>query len=426
MTATAGAGAGPIRQTLRGPFGRYVAGNAVSLTGTWMQRTAVGWLAWSLTESPAMVGAIAFLDLFPSLLVAPLAGALADRHDRRRLMLATQAALVVLAGVLALLAAVGRLDYPTLAVLIIVHGLFVGLNQPARLAFIPSLVPDGLLPTAVALNSTVFNASRFVGPTLAGGLLAVSGPAPVFLANALSYLAFVAALLSLPATGTTPGPARDRRSSLGAEVVEGARVVLAPGPLRDLFLLLAASALLVRPLGELLPAFAGGVLDRGPEALGLLSASMGLGAGLAGLSLARRPGRDLRRDFLAGSLASAVAVVLLASSPALPAALVAAALAGAGLATAGVSAQTLAHRAAPDRLRGRVMGLYGVVLRSFPAVGGLGLGLLAERVGLRAALAGGAAVFAAAWLAAVLATRHRAADPAAAEGSAVDIGGGGP
>jgi MFS family permease len=405
---------GAIRQTLAGPFGRYVAGNAVSLTGTWMQRTAVGWLAWELTRSPAWVGTIAFLDLAPSLLVAPLAGALADRHDRRRLMAVAQCALAALAGVLAVLAAAGALSVAVLAASVAVHGLLVGLNQPARLAFIPSLVPDALLPTAVALNSTVFNASRFVGPALAGLLLAAFGPAPVFLANALSYLAFLLALRGLP--GGAAEPARAATGGLGAEVAEGVRLVLAAGPLRNLFLPLAAAAVLVRPMGELLPAFAGGVLGRGPETLGLLSAAVGLGAGLAGFALARRPGRDLERAFRRGTLGSAAAVVLLALSPTLALALPAAALAGVALATAGVSAQTLAQRAAPDRLRGRVMSLYGVVLRSVPAAGGLALGLLAEVVGLRAALAAGAVALAAAWP--FLATRSHRAAPAVDSGPA--------
>ena len=406
-------GGGAIRQTLAGPFGRYVAGNAVSLTGTWMQRTAVGWLAWELTRSPAWVGTIAFLDLAPSLLVAPLAGALADRHDRRRLMAVAQCALAALAGLLAVLAAAEVLSVAVLAAAVAAHGLLVGLNQPARLAFIPSLVPDALLPTAVALNSTVFNASRFVGPALAGLLLAAFGPAPVFLANALSYIAFLVALRGLPSGDVKPAAAA---GGLGAEVAEGVRLVLAAGPLRDLFLPLAASAVLVRPMGELLPAFAGGVLGRGPETLGLLSAAVGLGAGLAGFRLASRPGRDQERAFRRGTLGSAAALVLLALSPTLALALPAAALTGVALATAGVSAQTLAQRAAPERLRGRVMSLYGVVLRSVPAAGGLALGLLAEVVGLRAALVAGAVTFAAAWP--FLATRSHPAAPAVDSGPA--------
>lgn len=405
-------GNGAIRQALAGPFGRYVAGNAVSLTGTWMQRTAVGWLAWELTSSPAWVGTIAFLDLAPSLLVAPLAGALADRHDRRRLMAAAQCALAALAGVLAVMAAAGVLDITVLAASVVVHGLLVGLNQPARLAFIPSLVPDHLLPTAVALNSTVFNASRFVGPALAGLLLAAAGPAPVFLANSLSYLAFLAALRGLPSAAERE---RTAGGGLGAEMAEGVRLVLEAGPLRSLFLPLAASAILVRPMGELLPAFAGGVLARGPEALGWLSGAVGLGAGLAGFALAHRPERSLERSFNWGTVIAAAAVLLLALSPTLPFALPAAALAGVGLAAAGVSAQTLAQRAAPDRLRGRVMSLYGLLLRSVPAAGGLALGLLAEAVGLRAALAGGAVALVALWP--LLATPHRAA-PAVDSGPA--------
>jgi MFS family permease len=332
-------------------------------------------------------------------------------------MAGAQWAMAAVAGLLAVLAAVGMISLAVLAVAVVAQGLLVGLNQPARLAFVPSLVPDALLPTALALNSTAFNASRFVGPALAGLLLAAFGPAPVFLVNALSYIAFLATLRGLPGGSGNAGPAAARTAGgLGAEMVEGARVVLAAGPLRDLFLILAASAVLVRPMGELLPAFAGGVLSRGPETLGLLSAAVGLGAGLAGFALAHRPDRDQDLAFRRGTLGAAAAVVLLALSPSFALALPAAALAGVALATAGVSAQTLAQRAAPDRLRGRVMSLYGVVLRSVPAAGGLAIGLLAEVVGLRWALAAGAIAFAAAWP--FLATRSHRAAPAVDSGPA--------
>jgi MFS family permease len=163
------AGLGNISRTLaHRDFGIYVAGNSVSLIGTWMQRIGVGWLAWELSHSGAVLGLVAFADLFPGVLIGPFGGALADRADRLRVIKVAQTLIMLQALALFVLTASGGINVPLLVALVLFQGAVIGFNQPARLALIPSLVPRPDLATAVAINSIVFNTARFIGPALAG------------------------------------------------------------------------------------------------------------------------------------------------------------------------------------------------------------------------------------------------------------------
>jgi len=202
-----------IPQTLGQPnYGIYVAGNSLSLIGSWMQRVAVGWLAWELSRSGAVLGLVAFADLASTLMVGPFGGVLADRFDRRRLLMIGQSANMVLSFILAALTASGLMTVPLLVLIIGINGAVIGINQPARLSLISSLVARDHLPTAVAINSLVFNLARFIGPAIAGLVILYFSTALVFLLNALSFISFLFALsrLDLPETdhrsaeGNTP------------------------------------------------------------------------------------------------------------------------------------------------------------------------------------------------------------------------------
>ncbi|MGI9498766.1 MAG: MFS transporter, partial [Geminicoccaceae bacterium] len=190
-----------IPQTLGQPnYGIYVAGNSLSLIGSWMQRVAVGWLAWELSHSGAVLGLVAFADLAPTLMIGPFGGALADRFDRRRLLTIGQSINMVLSFVLAALTATGLMTVSLLVLIIGINGAVIGINQPARLALISGLVPREHLPTAVAINSLVFNLARFIGPAIAGLVILYFSTALVFFLNALSFISFLVALrrLDLP------------------------------------------------------------------------------------------------------------------------------------------------------------------------------------------------------------------------------------
>ena len=182
----------PLRNTT---YGIYIAGNAVSPIGTWMQRISVSWFTWELTHSGLWLGIMAFADFFPGLVVGPLAGAIADRTDQLTVVRTSQFVSLAQATVLFGLAAADQLNIGSLVALTGFQGAVVSFNQPARLALVPSLVGEGDLGAAVAINSVIFNLARFVGPMLAGLVIVWHGVAASFAANAISYVAFLAALL---------------------------------------------------------------------------------------------------------------------------------------------------------------------------------------------------------------------------------------
>ncbi len=382
---------GAIGATLREPaFRAYMSANAISVIGTWMQRTAVGWYAWELTASPFWLGMVAFADLFPAVLVGPFAGVLADRHDRRRIMVWTQSALALATLVTALLIHWGAIGILGLVLMVGLMGALIGINQPARLAVVPALVDRAHLPTAIALNSVVFNGARFVGPALAGLVIVVSGVPAALLVNALSYVPLVFVLPRLVLTeSVTPG----RWQGAAAALKDGFLYIAKNPLLGPLFAFFIALSLSVRPLGDLLPGFAEGVFGAGVEGLATLSAFMGLGAVLGGLWVARQGGAFDVKATLRLQLWVAATAAGFALSPSFWLAVVLVAGFGFVLVACGVGLHTAIQMAVEPALRGRVMSFFGLVFRSVPALGALATGALAEAVGLRTAMLAAAVTF---------------------------------
>lgn len=384
-------GLGPIRAALREPaFRAYMSVNAVSVVGTWMQRTAVGWYAWELTASPFWLGMVAFADLFPAVLVGPLGGVLADRFDRRRIMVWTQAALALVTLALALLIMAGLIGILGLVGMVGVMGAIIGINQPARLALVPSLVSREHLPTAIALNSVVFNGARFVGPAFAGFAIVLSGVPAALLVNALSYVPIIIVLPGLVLTeAVKPG----KWQGAGRALEDGFLYIAKSPILAPIFTFFIALSLSVRPLGDLLPGFAEGVFGAGVEGLATLSAAMGLGAVLGGLWIAWRAASLHLEAALRLQIAVAVTAAAFALSPTIWFAVPAIAAFGFVLVACGVALHTAIQMGVEPALRGRVMSFFGLVFRSVPALGALALGALAEAVGLRAAMLAAALIF---------------------------------
>ncbi len=202
-------------------YGIYVAGNAVSLVGTWMQRISVSWLTWELTHSGLWLGIVAFADFFPGLVVGPLAGAIADRADQLTVVRTSQLVSLVQATVLAALAATHHLEIWSLVALTGFQGAVVAFNQPARLALVPSLVGGGDVASAVAINSVIFNLARFIGPMLSGLVIVWFGVAAAFAANAVSYVAFVLALMWVRIEDAVPEA--PKRRTFSSDFKEGIR-----------------------------------------------------------------------------------------------------------------------------------------------------------------------------------------------------------
>ena len=394
-----GSGFGGILGVLRHRnFRVYISGNAVSLIGTWMQRTAVGWLTWDLTESGLWLGLIACADLLPAVAIGPLGGVLADRFDRLRIMMAAQTVALLQAATLFALTAGGVIGVELLALLVLVHGIAMGFNQPSRLALMPSLVPATALSTGIAINSVAFNLARFIGPALAGLLIVTVGVAGAFAANAISFLIFLAALTRLRLGSATRGVSGSGGASVLAELRDGIGYTLGHPGIRPMLLLLATVSLGVRPFIDLMPGFAAEVFGGGADTLALLSSTVGLGAVTSGLWIARRGPRGLTRLVLINTLVASLAILGFVATDFLWFGLICVGLAGMALVASAVSMQTLMQLAVDGARRGRVLSLYGIIFIGGPAAGALIMGALSEVLGLRLPLAGGTFLALLVWL----------------------------
>jgi MFS family permease len=384
-------------------FRVYVGGNSISLIGWWLQKVAVGWVAWTLTHSGAWLGFISLADFLPVLVLSPFAGVLADRRDRVRILRLTQLCGCAQASLLAVLVYSGAIGIHLLFGLVLALGVASSLAQPARLALIPTLVNRESLASALAINSVVFNMARFIGPAIAGFLIADVGIAAAFVANAVGYIWFQIALYRL--RDLPPLPPAPRQNALRASAEALLYASRHPG-IGPLLLLFAVTTIATRGFVELFPGFADSVFARGPQGLSMLTSTVGLGAILGGAWMVMRPGiAGLAGIVLGATLLMSAAVLAFAATDhfflALPCVLVA----GAAMTITGTGAQTLIQAAVDSRMRGRVMALYGVIFRAGPALGAVLVGSASAHFGLRAPLAAGAALSCMFWL--VTRLRHR-------------------
>lgn len=362
-------------------FGIYSAGSAVSLIGMWMQRIAIGWLTWELTRSGLWLGIVAFADFFPVLLIGPIAGAAADRWDRLRVVRTSQTISLVQASVLFGLTASGHMTIGLLVALSAFQGIVVAFNQPARLALVPSLVPQADLAAAVAINSIVFNLARFIGPMFAGLAIVWSGVAAAFAANALSYVVFLVALARIR---VAPAASSAKQRSFTADLLEGIRYTATHPGIAALLVLQIALGIGGRPLNELLPGFAADVFQSGAGGLSILASAIGGGAILGGLWLGHRAhSSGLTWVTLGSSFTGAFAAIIAIATDRMWIAVPAVVVFGFCMSTAGIAIQTLIQLASDQRMRGRVMGLYGLIFRGAPAIGALAAGLASAHFGLR-------------------------------------------
>lgn len=405
-------------------FARYSAANGLSLVGLWVQRLTVGWLAWELSHSGFWLGAVVFAEFFPVILVGPVGGVLADRLNRVRVSLVCQALAAVQSLALCLLTAAGLITVELLVLLTLVVGLLAGINQPARLAMIPALVPRADLGSAVAINASIFNLARFIGPALAGVIIAWLGPAPAFGFNALSYLWFIGVLYGLRRLPQEEGAGRGRMAS---QIAEGIVYALRHPLIGPLMLVTLTSSVFARPLTELLPGLTDTLFGRGPEGLAILVSTTGLGALAGSLWLAGRDGFEgLVRVLLTALLVAAGACAAAVATPYFPLAMAALTVFGFTMVVIGAGAQTLVQASVAPGMRGRVLGLNGMILRGGPSLGALVMGWTGDFVGLRAPLLVGATVCALVFLVmlrrapalgAALEPGPEQAEPAASAGS---------
>ena len=400
------AGAGGWIAAHSGAFGRafsnpnyrlYQTGNFLSLIGTWVNRIAVGWLAWDLTHSGAWLGAVAAAELAPSILIGPIGGVVADRVDRLTVVRLTQGCMCAVAIAMAAGAFLGLMTPLLLFALNLLGGFFVSFGQPARLSMVRALVRPADLPAAVATNSVLWNAARFIGPAVAGALIASLGVAWAFSFNALSFVVFLVFLRRLRLAPT----ARAARKSSGvfADLAEGFAYAARHPGVGPLLMLLIVNAVSVRPYVELLPGFADVVFGRGVDGLAMLTGAVGVGAIITGVLVGDRDGLvGLTRLAVDSVLALALSAMLFAATGNFWIGLFGAALSGAAMVSSGVAMQTLIQNAADPGVLSRVLSLYGLSMRAGPAAGALIMGAASEYVGLQAPVIVGAMLCLVGWI----------------------------
>ena len=363
-------------------YRRYVAGQSVSLIGTWMQMAAQSWLVLSLTGSATTLGVIVALQTLPVLLLGPYGGVVADRIDKRRLMVLLQIAMGVQALILGLLTITHSVRLWEIGALAALLGLNNAFENPARQSFMLELVGSESLRNAVTLNSVLVNVARVIGPAVAGVLIATVGEGPCFLLNAASFVAVVTSLVTLDRAAINPSPPSGREPG---QLREGLRYVRRTPELGVPLAMMALAGALAYEFQVTLPVMAREGLHVGATGFGFMTSAMGVGAVIGGLFVANKGRTGLPTLVLA---ASAFGVVLLLASvaPNLPTELVALALAGgASISFMATANSTLQLSAAPS-MRGRVMALWFVAFQGSTPIGGPIVGWVMAQAGARAGL----------------------------------------
>lgn len=396
---------GAIRVFRNRAYRIYTEGNFISLIGTWIQRVATGWLAWELTHSGAWLGIIAAAELLPSIVAGPLGGAMADRMDRFRLIKVSQILQALQAFVLGVCALTGLADIWLLFALSALLGVVTAMNQPARLSMVRNLVRADDLPSAIAINSVLWNAARFVGPMIAGALIVALDVAWAFLVNGLSFIVFLIALErvrdSIPRTPAVTG------GRVLTQIADGLRYAGGHPGLGPLLGLLLLGSIFVRPFAELLPGFADAVFGRGADGLAMLTSATGVGAVIAGVWLSQAAQRQTLTDLALHSLvAMALAMFLLCATDWFWLGLVATGAAGCFMTVNGVAAQSLIQYSCAPEMLGRVLSIYGLSARAGPAIGALMMGTASDWLGLQTPVAVGAGICVVAYLWALRRKRH--------------------
>ncbi len=368
----------------------FFAGQLISLIGTWMQTVAQSWLVYRLTGSAVLLGSIGFAGQIPVFLLAPLGGTVADRYSRRHIVIATQISALLLAFTLAALTLTGRVQVWHVFVLAALLGVVNAFDIPARQAFVVEMVGREDLVNAIALNSSMFNVARMIGPAVAGLLVDTIGEGWCFFVNGVSYVAVIAGLLLMTATARTRVPIP---GSALASIIEGFRYVKRTGPIRALLLLLGLISIVGFPYAVLMPIFADQILHGGPRGLGILVSAVGVGALVGALTLAAKKGiHDLGHWVAFSAIGFGVSLVLFSLSRSfwLSAALLLPV--GFSIMVEMASSNTLIQSLVPDSLRGRVMAVYSMTFMGMAPFGSLLAGALAHRLGAPLTVAAGGVV----------------------------------
>jgi len=382
----------PLLRALRSRNYRlFLAGQSVSLVGTWMQQVAMSWLVYRLTGSAFLLGVVGFASQIPTFLFSPVAGVLADRWNRRSLLILTQALAMIQAAVLAAVVLLGLVQVWHIVVLSLFLGLVNAFDIPVRQSFVVEIITDREdLGNAIALNSSMVQGARLIGPSVAGLLVASAGEGICFILNSASYLAV---LLALAAMRLEPSAhlAKPRRRVLH-EMTEGFRYAFGFVPIRSILLLVSLISLTGMPYTVLVPVFAKEVLHGGAHTFGFLMTAAGLGALIGTVTLASRKSvLGLGKAIVVAAVAMALGIAGFAVSNSLPLSLASLVVAGYGAVRVVAGSNTILQTILEEDKRGRVMSFFTVAFMGMAPFGSFGAGSLAGIIGPRATLLSGSA-----------------------------------
>ncbi|MBU0604784.1 MAG: MFS transporter [Candidatus Omnitrophica bacterium] len=372
-------------------FRIFFMGQNVSLVGTWMQQVAMGWLVYRLTGSALLLGVVAFSNQIPIFILSPLGGVVADRFNRRKLLIITQALSAAQAIILGALTLTGHIQIWHIIALGIVLGCINSFDIPARQSFLVEMVEKKEnFGNAIALNSLMFNAARLIGPSIAGLVIALFGEGVCFLVNGISYLAVLWSLFMMRIVPKNPKP---RRIAVLEELKEGFKYTFGFAPIRLILLLLSVISAMGMAFVVLMPVFARDILKGGPETLGFLMSSVGIGAAAATIYLASRKSIvGLGRLIPVSASVFAVGIILFSLSRTLWISMAVLSVSGFGMMVSMAACNTILQTISEDDKRGRVMSFYTMSFMGMAPIGSLAAGVIAGRIGVTGTLIIGGAI----------------------------------
>ena len=369
----------------------FFSGQSVSLVGTWITRVAIGWLVYRLTGSVLLLGIVSFAGQIPTLLLAPIAGVIVDRHDRHRILIWTQTAALLQSAALAVLTLSELITVPQLLGLQLLQGVINAFDTPARQALVVEMVADRAdLPNAIALNSSMVNGSRIVGPSLGGVIIAAVGEGWCFAIDAVSY---VGVLISLGLMRLEPRPRATTGVPMLHDLRSGWRYVTASLPIRSALILLSIVSTAGVPYTVLMPAVVAESLGGGPDTLGLLMGATGVGALFGALYLASRTTVvGLGRVILIGTIAFGASLIAFSGAGSIWMAVPLLAVAGAGFIVQAAATNTIIQTIVDEGFRGRVMAFYTMAFFGSVPVGSLIAGVVASYIGANLTIRAGGVI----------------------------------
>lgn len=361
-------------------FRLFFSGQSISLIGTWMTRIATSWLVYRLTKSPLLLGMVGFAGQIPIFLLAPLAGVLVDRMDRRKVLIWTQALAMLQSLILAALTLTKLINIQEVLALSILQGIINAFDMPGRQSFMVQMVEDrGDLSNAIAINSSMVNLARLIGPSLAGLVIAATNEGWCFLVDGISYIAVIASLLLM---NVRIDAVKRATTSMMDQLKEGWTYVANFVPIRTILLLFALISVMGMPFVVLMPVFAAQVLHGGPHTLGFLMGAMGVGALASALSLVvRKSIRGLTKMIPFAALVFGVGLIGFGSSHVLWLSLLLMLVTGFGMMQGMTASNTIIQTLVPEDKRGRVMSYYTVAFVGMTPFGSLLAGGLAHAIG---------------------------------------------